>query len=84
MGSICMASMLSLGIASGALMDRYDPRILLSIATTFLSLGLLLGSFANSLPMLFLCIGIAGSSCSVHIQAISILQAWFDKKKGLV
>lgn len=83
MGSICMASMLSLGIASGALMDRYDPRILLSIATTFLSLGLLLGSFANSLPMLFLCIGIAGSSCSVHIQAISILQAWFDKKKGL-
>ena len=78
-----MASMLSLAFISGALMDRYDARILLVIASVLMSLGLLLGSFAESLPALFACVALAGASSSVHIQAAAVIQPWFDRKKGL-
>ena len=78
-----MASMLSLAFISGALMDQYDARILLVIASVLMSLGLLLGSFAESLPALFACVALAGASSSVHIQAAAVIQPWFDRKKGL-
>jgi predicted MFS family arabinose efflux permease len=64
-------------------MDRFDSRVLLLLASMLLSLGLLCGSYAESLPVLFFCIAVSGASTSMHIQAISTLQPWFSEKKGI-
>ena len=83
MGSLCVGLMLGFGFFGGFLMDMYDPRVLLVLASLTLSLGLLLGSYSTTLPVLFFCIALSGAACSIHIQAAGTIQPWFDKKKGL-
>ena len=81
-GSLAVGTMLVFGFPAGYAMDVYDTRILLILASTLLSSGLLLGSFATSLPLLFVCIAVSGAACSIHIQVAGTVQSWFDKKKG--
>ena len=83
MGSLAMGLMLSCAFPAGYLMDVYDTRVLLALASGLLALGLLLASVAQSLPLFFLSIAASGLACAIHIQAASTIQGWFDEKKGL-
>jgi MFS family permease len=83
MGSLAMGLMLCCAFPAGYLMDVYDTRVLLALASCLLALGLMLASIAQSLPLLFLSIAVSGLACSIHIQAASTIQGWFDEKKGL-
>jgi MFS family permease len=72
-------------IFSGWFVDKFGPKIIVSIMGLFTGLSLLLTSQANSLWQLlvfyslFSAIGTGG----VYVVSMSIVTRWFDKKRGI-
>jgi len=72
-------------IFAGWFVDKFGPKIIVSIMGLFTGLSLLLTSQANSLLQLlvfyslFSAIGTGG----VYVVSMSIVTRWFDKKRGI-
>jgi MFS family permease len=74
-----------LGIAAGALSDRYGPRIVVFTSGFLLGLGHLLTSWINAAWQLYLTYGLVrglGTS-GAYSPILSTVARWFEKKRGL-
>lgn len=81
--SLLTGLMLAAGLSTGVLFDRFDSRVLLSVGSVLLSAGLVGASLSESFSGLCVCVCISGIGCSFHIQAVSVVQCWFDRRRGL-
>jgi MFS family permease len=74
------------GIALGALTDKFGPRLILTLCGLCLGLGYLLMSQVNSLWQLYLfegvIIGIGMSA--LYAPVLSLIARWFVKRRGLM
>jgi len=75
-----------LGIAVGALNDRFGPRVLLTVCGILLGLGYLLMSQVSNVWQLYLFWGvIIGIGMSgVWVPLLSTVAKWFDKRRTLM
>jgi MFS family permease len=81
-------SFLVLGIASpfiGRLVDRYEPRIVISAGALIAGAGFYLLSEVESLHQFYLAYTIigAGVAASAQIPTTSVVSNWFNKRRGL-
>ena len=69
----------------GVLVDRFGPRVLLSIGTAIAGLSWVLAAQASSLTMLYLTYGLLGGIGTgiVYIGVIGHMVQWFPDKRGL-
>jgi len=86
-GARSLSGLLSgvLGIGTGALTDRYGPRILITFSGILAGLGLLLMSRVNSVWQIYLLYGVImaiGLSC-FNVPTYSTIPRWFTQKRGI-
>ena len=69
----------------GALVDRFGPRLLLSIGVLVTGLSWILAAQASSLTMLYLTYGLLGGIGTgiVYVGVIGHMVQWFPDKRGL-
>jgi oxalate/formate antiporter len=69
----------------GLLVDRFGPRLLLSIGTVLTGVSWLLAAQASTLPMLYLTYGLLGGIGTgiVYVGVIGHMVQWFPDKRGL-
>jgi len=69
----------------GVLVDRYGPRLLLSIGVLVTGLSWILAAQASSLTMLYLTYGLLGGIGTgiVYVGVIGHMVQWFPDKRGL-
>lgn len=69
----------------GGLVDRFGPRLLLSIGGLITGLSWILAAQVSSLPMLYLTYGLLGGIGTgiVYIGVIGHMVQWFPDKRGL-
>src|SRR4029450_9446627 len=69
----------------GVLVDRFGPRVLLSIGTLISGLSWLLAAQASSLTTLYLTYGLLGGIGTgiVYVGVIGHMVQWFPDKRGL-
>ena len=68
----------------GALIDRFGPRILISIGTLLAGVSWVLASYAHSMSMLYLtygCIGGLGTGI-VYVGVVGFVVRWFPDRRG--
>jgi MFS transporter, OFA family, oxalate/formate antiporter len=72
-------------IISGKLTDRFSPRLILSIGTCFLGLGIIGLSQINAAWQLFACFCLiaVGGSCYL-VPLTSTVARWFVKRRGMM
>ncbi len=82
--SLALLTAGTLGILIGRLSDRFDPRMVMSVAAFFFGLGLLLMSGLNHVWQLFLFYGVIfGIGLSaIDIIALSTTARWFVRRRG--
>ncbi len=70
--------------AQGYLVDRFGPRLLISIGTALTGLSWVLASFATSLPMFALTYGLLGGIGTgiVYVGVVGQMVAWFPDRRG--
>ncbi|MER2063298.1 MAG: OFA family MFS transporter [Alkalibacterium sp.] len=73
-------------IFSGRLQDKIGPRIVGTIGILLFSTGLIVASFARSLPVLYLGYSVLGGLGvgMVYVCPLSTSLKWYPKKKGMV
>ena len=69
----------------GVLIDRFGPRVLLSIGTLLTGFSWLLAAQATNLPMLYLTYGLLGGIGTgiVYIGVVGHMVQWFPDRRGL-
>ncbi|WP_175102990.1 oxalate/formate MFS antiporter [Pararobbsia alpina] len=68
----------------GALINRFGPRVLISIGTVLSGLSWVLASYAHSTTMLYLtygCIGGLGTGI-VYVGVVGLMVRWFPDRRG--
>jgi oxalate/formate antiporter len=83
--SILIVVQTFLSPAQGLLIDRFGPRLLLSIGTVATGLSWMLAAQVSSLPMLYLtygCLGGIGTGI-VYIGVVGHMVQWFPDRRGL-
>lgn len=73
------------GAFSGMLADRIGPRPVIAIGVLAITLGLAGAAMAREFTHVLLCYGLGvglGVGC-VYVPAISAVQPWFDRRRGL-
>jgi len=87
-GAYSLSTVLSgvLGIAVGGLVDRFGPRIVVTVCGIFLGVGYLLMSQVNSIWQIYLFYGvITGVGLSgLWVPLISPISRWFDAKRSMM
>ncbi|MDZ4230522.1 MAG: MFS transporter [Dehalococcoidales bacterium] len=83
--SVYMVFGSAFALLSGWALDRYGPRIILSVMGLFAGLSLLLTSQAHSAWLLFVTYSLllAMGSSAAYVVTMSTTLKWFDKKRGL-
>jgi OFA family oxalate/formate antiporter-like MFS transporter len=83
--SILIVVQTFLSPAQGLLIDRFGPRILLSIGTVITGVSWMLAAQVSSLPMLYLTYGFLGGIGTgiVYIGVIGHMVQWFPDRRGL-
>ncbi len=73
-------------IISGRLQDKIGPRKVATIGGLLYGGGLILASFATSLPMLYFCYGVLGGAGVgfAYVCPLSTCVKWFPEKKGFI
>ncbi|MEM3018700.1 MAG: OFA family MFS transporter, partial [Candidatus Bathyarchaeia archaeon] len=73
-------------IPAGRFQDRKGPRLVATIGGIILGLGMVLSSFTNSLPWLYMSYGIVGGLGIglTYVTPITTCVKWFPEKKGLI
>jgi OFA family oxalate/formate antiporter-like MFS transporter len=84
--TIDMVMLASMFMVAGLLQSRIGPRTIATIGGALFSLGLFLGSFVHSLPMLYLTVGfMLGAGLGFgYLPPISVGSKWFPNNRGLV
>jgi OFA family oxalate/formate antiporter-like MFS transporter len=84
--TIDMVSLASMFLVAGFLQKRLGPRTVASIGGVLFSLGLLLASWIQSLPMLYLTWGLlVGTGLGFgYLAPITVGSKWFPNHRGLV
>ncbi len=75
----------ALGAVSGPLADLWGSRRVVLAGIVLIGAGLILASFAQSLPVVFAAYGLGvglGVGCS-YVPAMGAVQRWFVKRRGL-
>lgn len=86
---IFSASIITYGVLapiSGALMDRFGPRVVLSLGALFATIGGILCSRADSIWQFFILFGIiyaAGTALGGWVPNTAVISNWFIRKRGL-
>ena len=73
-------------IFSGRLQDKIGPRKVATIGGVLYGGGIILASFASSLPMLYICYGVLGGAGVgfAYVCPLSTCVKWFPEKKGFI
>jgi MFS family permease len=73
------------GAGAGMLADRFGPRAVTSAGMLLIAAGLLLCSFAQSMPMVYAAygIGVGLGIALVYTPSIACVQPWFTQRRGL-
>lgn len=73
-------------IFSGRLQDKIGPRKVATIGGILYGGGIILASFATSLPMLYFCYGVLGGAGVgfAYVCPLSTCVKWFPEKKGFI
>jgi oxalate/formate antiporter len=68
----------------GKLIDRFGPRVLISIGTVMSGLSWVLASQVHSAPMLYLTYGVVGGLGTgiVYVGVVGLMVRWFPKQRG--
>src|ERR1700739_3869538 len=68
----------------GALIDRFGPRLLISIGTVLAGGGGVLASYAHCTPMLYLTYGGVGGLGTgiVYVGVVGLVVRWFPDRRG--
>jgi OFA family oxalate/formate antiporter-like MFS transporter len=68
----------------GALIDRFGPRLLISIGTVLAGVSWVLASYAHSTPMLYLTYGGVGGLGTgiVYVGVVGLMVRWFPDRRG--
>ena len=68
----------------GALIDRFGPRLLISIGTVLAGVSWVLASYAHSTPMLYLTYGGVGGLGTgiVYVGVVGLVVRWFPDRRG--
>jgi OFA family oxalate/formate antiporter-like MFS transporter len=68
----------------GALIDRFGPRLLISIGTLLAGVSWVLASYAHSTPMLYLTYGGVGGLGTgiVYVGVVGLMVRWFPDRRG--
>jgi oxalate/formate antiporter len=68
----------------GVLIDRFGPRLLISIGTTLAGVSWVLASGAHSVPMLYLTYGGVGGLGTgiVYVGVVGLMVRWFPDRRG--
>ena len=68
----------------GALIDRFGPRLLISIGTLLVGVSWMLASDAHSVPMLYLTYGGVGGLGTgiVYVGVVGLMVRWFPDRRG--
>jgi MFS transporter, OFA family, oxalate/formate antiporter len=68
----------------GKLIDRFGPRMLISIGTVMSGLSWVLASQAQSAPMLYLTYGVIGGLGTgiVYVGVVGLMVRWFPTRRG--
>ena len=80
---ISTSSMIS--ILLGYLIDRYSPRLIISLGVLFFSVGLIFSSMTREIWHLYLFLGLIvglGNS-TTYLPPITVVTRWFEKRRGL-
>ena len=74
-----------LGAGGGMLADRFGPRAVTSSGMVCIALGLLGGSFAQRIEIIYLAygVGVGVGIALVYTPAIGCVQPWFTARRGL-
>lgn len=74
-----------LGAGAGMLADRFGPRAVTCVGMLLIAIGLLLCSFAGSLPTVYAAygVGVGVGVALVYTPAIACVQPWFTQRRGL-
>ncbi len=66
------------------LVDRFGPRIVVTLASALVGMGWIGAGLANSLPTLYLAYGLGGIGAgAVYSATIGIAMKWFPDRRGL-
>jgi MFS family permease len=73
------------GAAGGMLADRFGPRAVTCTGMLLIAAGLLLCSFASSMPMVYAAygVGVGLGIALVYTPSIACVQPWFTQRRGL-
>lgn len=84
-GSLFIATPLLAGPIMSALVDRYGCRVMTMLAGVMSTIGFLLASISNSIPMLCLTFGfLSGLAMGIlYVTAVVSVAFWFDKRRNL-
>ncbi|WP_174447270.1 oxalate/formate MFS antiporter [Paraburkholderia kururiensis] len=68
----------------GKLIDRFGPRLLISLGTVMSGLSWVLASMATSTPMLYLTYGLVGGLGTgiVYVGVVGLMVRWFPDRRG--
>ena len=68
----------------GWLVDRFGPRLLISVGTALTGLSWVLASLASTLPMFILAYGLLGGIGTgiVYVGVVGLMVAWFPDRRG--
>ncbi|WP_248323821.1 MULTISPECIES: oxalate/formate MFS antiporter [unclassified Caballeronia] len=68
----------------GKLIDRFGPRLLISLGTVMSGLSWVLSSMATSTPMLYLTYGLVGGLGTgiVYVGVVGLMVRWFPDRRG--
>ena len=68
----------------GALIDRFGPRLLISIGTLLAGVSWVLASYVHSTPMLYLTYGGVGGLGTgiVYVGVVGLMVRWFPDRRG--
>lgn len=73
-----------LGPAQGWLVDRFGPRLLLSVGALLVGLSWVLAASATSVVVLYLTYGVLGGigTAIIYIGVIGLMVRWFPERRG--
>lgn len=83
--SIAGALYFSLGLVTGAIADRYGPRLVVGGGMVLVALGIFAASRAETLWQVFAGygLGVGIGMGAAYVPAVAALQRWFNRKRGL-